>query len=56
MAFMLQLGTSREAEQMGKMSGRLRYSHTSFERVPHDFAERYMKHQADIEDLTIQVF
>ena len=56
MAFMLQLGTSREAEQMGKMSGRLRYSHASFERVPHDFAERYMKHQADIEDLTIQAF
>lgn len=56
MAFMLQLGTSREAEQMGKMSGRLPYSHASFERVPHDFAERYLKHQADIEDLTIQAF
>ena len=56
MAFMLQLGTSREAEQMGKMSGRLPYSHASFERVPHNFAERYLKHQADIEDLTIQAF
>ena len=38
------------------MSGRLRYSHASFERVPHDLGDRYLAHQADIEDLTIQAF
>lgn len=56
MAFLLQQGTSREAEAAAKMSGRLCYSRTSFERIPHDVAERYLIHQADIEDLTIQAF
>jgi hypothetical protein len=56
MAFMLQQGTSREAESAARMSGRLCYSRTSFERIPHDFAARYLQHQADIEDSTIQSF
>ncbi len=56
MAFLLQQGTSREAEAAAKMSGRLRYCHASFERIPHELAERYLQHQGDIEDATIESF
>ena len=50
MAHMLQQGTSREAEQSAKESGRLPYSRASFERVPHEVGARYLDHRADIED------
>ena len=56
MAFMLQQGTSREAEAAAKMSGRLCYGRASFERIPHAVAARYLRHQADIEDATAQSF
>lgn len=56
MAFMIQQGTSREAEKMADLTGRLPYSRMSFERISHKVGDRYLTHQADIEDLTIQAF
>ncbi|MCP4036883.1 MAG: ISKra4 family transposase, partial [bacterium] len=50
MAHMLQRGTSREAEQSAKESGRLPYSRASLERVPHEVGALYLEHRADIED------
>ncbi|MCZ6478660.1 MAG: ISKra4 family transposase [Gemmatimonadetes bacterium] len=50
MAHMLQNGTSREAEQAAKETGRLPYSRASFERVPHEVGALYIEHRADIED------
>ena len=50
MAHELQTGTSREAVQTSKETGRLPYSRTSFERVPHLVGTLYREHRADIED------
>ena len=54
MAHSLQRGTSREAEQAAKESGRLPYSRASFERVAHEVGTLYVKHRADIEDELMQ--
>ena len=50
MAHELQKGTSREAMQTSKETGRLPYSRASFERVPHLVGTLYLEHRADIED------
>jgi hypothetical protein len=54
MAHELQKATSREGEQTGKETGRLPYSRTSFERVPHEVGALYLQHRADIEDSLVR--
>jgi hypothetical protein len=54
MAYLLQQGTSREAEQTAKQLGRLPYSRNSFERVSHELAEQFLPEQADIENELIE--
>jgi hypothetical protein len=54
MAHFLQLGTSREAEQAVKQTGRLPYSRASFERVGHLVGDRWIEHHANIEDELIR--
>jgi hypothetical protein len=50
MARELQKAPSREAESVGQETGRLPYSHASFERVPHQVGALYLEHRANIED------
>jgi hypothetical protein len=54
MAHGLQNGTSREAAQSAKETGRLPYSRASFERVPHEVGKLYVEHRADLEDGLMQ--
>jgi hypothetical protein len=56
MAFQLQKGTSREAEQSGLEIKRLEYSRPSYERVGHLVGDLYVKNHAEIEDVLIQAF
>jgi hypothetical protein len=56
MAFQLQKGTSREAEQSARETKRLEYSRPSYERVGHLVGELYVKNHAEIEDMMIQAF
>lgn len=53
MAFLLQQGTSREAEKTGEQLGRVRYSRSSFERVGHEVGALYEVQHAPIEDALI---
>ncbi len=50
MSYLLQSGTSREAAATAKELGRLPYSRSSFERVPHQLASLFDPHQAKIEE------
>jgi len=56
MAFQLQKGTSREAEQTAREVKRLEYSRPSYERVGHLVGELYAGKHAQIEDEMIQAF
>jgi hypothetical protein len=56
MAFQLQKGTSREAEQSAREVRRLEYSRPSYERVGHLVGELYVKDHAEIEDVMIRSF
>jgi len=56
MAYQLQKGTSREAEQSARETKRLEYSRPSYERVGHLVGELYVKNHAEIEDAMIQAF
>lgn len=56
MAYQLQKGTSREAEQSSRETKRLEYSRPSYERVGHLVGELYIKNHAEIEDAMIQAF
>jgi hypothetical protein len=53
MAYLLQQGTSREAEMTGKQVGRLSYSRSSYERVGHAIGALYEVQHAPIEDALI---
>lgn len=54
MAHLLQGRTSREAHESAQQLGVLPYCHLSFNRVPHQLAERYRQEQAQIEDELIE--
>lgn len=56
MAHLLQQGGSREAEATSRELGRLPYSRSSFERVPHELGDVLDAHHAEIEDDLIQRF
>lgn len=56
MAFQLQKGTSREAEQSAREIKRIEYSRPSYERVGHLVGEVYVNNHAEIEDAMIQAF
>jgi hypothetical protein len=53
-AFLMQQGTSREAEAASRELGVLPYSRSSFERVAHDVGERYSVVRYDVEDALIR--
>jgi hypothetical protein len=53
-AFLLQQGTSREAEATGQALGVLPYSRSSFERVAHRTGEAYGEMRCEIEDQVIR--
>lgn len=56
MAFLMQQGTSREAEATARRLRRLPYSRSSFETVGHMAGRRYRERQTDIEDQLIADF
>jgi hypothetical protein len=56
MAFLMQQGTSREAEATARRLRSLPYSRSSFETVGHMVGRRYREHQTDIEDQLIEDF
>jgi hypothetical protein len=56
MAYQLQRGTSRDAEDSARQMQRLPYSRSSFERVGHLVGERYARSHAEIEDTLIRTF
>ena len=56
MAFLLQLGTSRDAKEAARELGRLPYSRSSFERIPHLLGKLMVPHQAKIEELLIEEY
>jgi hypothetical protein len=55
-AFLMQQGTSREAEATARELGILPYSRSSFERVGHDVGERYSVVRYDVEDALIRSY
>jgi hypothetical protein len=56
MAYQLQRGTSRDAEDSAQQMQRLPYSRSSFERVGHLVGELYTTSHAEIEDTLIRTF
>lgn len=53
-AFLMQQGTSREAEASSRALGVLPYSRSSFDRVAHDVGRRYSVVRCDVEDALIR--
>jgi hypothetical protein len=53
-AFLLQQGTSREAQATGQALGVMPYSRSSFERTAHRTGERYAEIRCEIEDQLVQ--
>lgn len=53
-AFLLQQGTSREAEATARELGVLPYSRSSFERVAHEVGERFSVVRDDVEDALVK--
>lgn len=56
MAYLVQQGTSREAETTGRRLGRLPYSHSSFEHIAHVVGRRYVGQHQQTERQLIEAF
>lgn len=56
MAYLLQQGTSREAEATARELGRLPYSRSSFERVAHVVGAKYVAQHQHVEEQLIRAF
>lgn len=56
MAHQLQQSTSRDAEQTGRETYRLRYSRSSYERVGHAIGELYLMSGDEVEDALIEAY
>jgi hypothetical protein len=56
MAFSLQKGTSREAEQAAKHCGRLVYSRSSYEDVGHLVGAEFLRRQTEVEGVLIKAY
>lgn len=56
MAYLIQQGTSREAQTTGQRLGRLPYSHTSFEHIAHAVGQRFVDQHQQIEQRLIEGF
>jgi hypothetical protein len=56
MAFLLQQGTSREAQTTAQQLGRLPYSRCSFERVGHLVGELFSGRRVDVEETLIRAY
>ena len=56
MAFLIQNGTSREAEAIAKETGRLPYSRCSFERIGHAVGHSYGERRQEIDAILIGSF
>jgi hypothetical protein len=55
-AFLMQQGTSREAEDTARSQCRLPYSRSSFERVGHGVGALYVQNNVDVEQKLIEVY
>lgn len=56
MAYLLQQGTSREAEATARELGRLPYSRSSFERIGHVVGATYVAQHQQVEEVLIEAF
>lgn len=56
MAFLIQNGTSREAEAISRQIARLPYSRCSFERIGHAVANHYEARRATVDKILIEEF
>src|SRR5579883_1346317 len=56
MAFLMQQGTSREAQQSAKQMGRLPYGRSSFDSVAHALGQSYLRQEPQVEQELIQSY
>jgi hypothetical protein len=56
MAFLMQQGTAREAEQSAKKLGRLPYGRSSFDSVAHALGQRYLEQEPQVEQELIEAY
>jgi hypothetical protein len=55
-AFLVQMGTSRESAAIARQMGRLPYDRSTFERVTHQVGERLVDNHAEVEQRLIETF
>lgn len=56
MAYLVQQGTSREAETTGRRLGRVPYSHAAFQQIAHAVGQQYVDQHVEIERRLIEEF